>query len=197
MPQRNAARQIAVGLVSCFALALVILIISPTTSAAEIRNINMGSVGSEVREVLEDVLQCVESVDNRVLSESGSEPSDMYYECRIELCARVPGTNQHDCGPNQSMALQLLVHDSFEKLLIASANAPSLMGLPFSYTTEMNNGYQSYISDRQYDCAMQSMVYPNQHRYFIRRCLEGRDWEQFLLYKNLTLGLERLTKDPE
>jgi hypothetical protein len=157
----------------------------------------MGSVGSEVREVLEDVLQCVESVDNRVLSESGSEPSDMYYECRIELCARVPGTNQHDCGPNQSMALQLLVHDSFEKLLIASANAPSLMGLPFSYTTEMNNGYQSYISDRQYDCAMQSMVYPNQHRYFIRRCLEGRDWEQFLLYKNLTLGLERLTKDPE
>lgn len=193
---RNAVRKIVVGLASCLALSLVILMISPTMSAAETPSINMDSVDSDVREIFEDALQCVESVDNRAQSESDNESSDMYHECRDEICVRVPGTDQHDCGPSESTALQLLVHDSFDKLLTTSANTPSLMGLPSNYTTEMHNGYQSYLSDRQLDCAMQSVIFQNQSKYFMPRCLAKRDWEQFVLYRSLSLGLEAARRNP-
>lgn len=156
----------------------------------------MDSVDSDVRTIVEDSLECVESVDKMVLSEADNEARDMYNECRTEMCVRVPGPDQYDCNHNESAALQFLVQDSFERLLITSANTPSLMGLPSNYTTEMHNGYQSYLSDRQLDCAMQSVIFQNQSKYFMSRCLAKRDWEQFVLYRSLSLGLEVARRNP-
>lgn len=194
--RRSVARQTFVGLLSCLPLSWTILTIFPTTSAAELPSVNMDTVDSDVRKIFEDALKCVESVDNRVLSGSDNEVHDMYNECRTELCVRVPGANQRDCSPNESAALQLLVRDSFEKLLITSANAPALMGPPSSYSTEMHNAYQSYLSDRQLDCAMQSVIFQNQSKYFMRRCLADRDWGQLVLYRRLSLGLEAARRNP-